>query len=98
MRTWPAPPSRTIGRCCCSAGATVREGSPARRVLTADSLLMLSIFAATVLVSALLLFLVEPMFARMALPLLGGAPAVWNTALVWYQTALLAGYPYAHLL
>lgn len=36
------------------------------------------------------------MFARMALPLLGGAPAVWNTALVFYQAVLLAGYAYAH--
>src|SRR5439155_19749047 len=41
---------------------------------------------------------VEQMFARMALALLGGAPAVWNTALVWYQAALLAGYAYALLL
>src|SRR4051812_8143252 len=36
------------------------------------------------------------MFARMVLPLLGGAPAVWNTCLVFYQLALLAGYLYAH--
>src|SRR4051794_18539521 len=36
------------------------------------------------------------MFARMVLPLLGGAPAVWNTCLVFYQMALLAGYVYAH--
>jgi hypothetical protein len=45
---------------------------------------------------ALLLFLVQPMFARMVLPLLGGSPAVWNTAMVFYQAALLAGYAYAH--
>ncbi len=36
------------------------------------------------------------MFARMALPLLGGSPAVWNTAMVFYQAVLLAGYAYAH--
>jgi hypothetical protein len=36
------------------------------------------------------------MFARLALPLLGGAPAVWNTAIVFFQSALLAGYAYAH--
>lgn len=55
------------------------------------------LFATTALLGAFLLFLVEPMFARMVLPLLGGAPAVWNTCLVFYQLALLAGYLYAHL-
>lgn len=54
-------------------------------------------FAATLFVSAALLFVVQPMFAKMVLPLLGGAPAVWNTCLVFYQAALLAGYVYAHL-
>lgn len=53
-------------------------------------------FAFTLLVSAILLFVVEPMFAKMVLPLLGGAPAVWNTCLVFYQAALLGGYLYAH--
>lgn len=47
--------------------------------------------------SAALLFMVEPMFGKMALPLLGGSPAVWNTCMVFYQGALLAGYLYAHL-
>jgi Flp pilus assembly protein TadD len=54
-------------------------------------------FAATLFLSAALLFAVEPMFAKMVLPLLGGAPAVWNTCLVFYQATLLAGYLYAHL-
>ncbi len=54
-------------------------------------------FAVTLFVSALLLFVVQPMFAKMALPLLGGAPAVWNTCLVFYQATLLVGYVYAHL-
>src|SRR5690349_14258245 len=40
----------------------------------------------------------QPMFAKMALPLLGGAPAVWNTALVFFQAVLLLGYVYAHFL
>ena len=53
-------------------------------------------FAVTLFVSAALLFVVEPMFAKMVLPLLGGAPAVWNTCLVFYQAVLLAGYLYAH--
>src|ERR1051325_936395 len=54
------------------------------------------LYAVTMLVSAGLLFIVQPMFARMVLPLLGGSPAVWNTALVFYQAVLLAGYAYAH--
>ena len=57
---------------------------------------MAFLFSLTALSGAFLLFLVEPMFARMVLPLLGGAPAVWNTCLVFYQVALLAGYLYAH--
>jgi hypothetical protein len=48
-------------------------------------------------ISAALLFLVEPMIAKMLLPLLGGTPAVWNTCLVFFQTMLLAGYLYAYL-
>ncbi len=57
---------------------------------------MLILFGVTIFVGASLLFLVQPMFARMALPLLGGAPAVWNTAMVFYQAVLLVGYAYAH--
>ncbi|MFN7055798.1 spermidine synthase [Hyphomonas sp.] len=56
------------------------------------------LFVATVFVSAALVFLVQPMFARMATPLLGGSPNVWNVSLVCFQAALLAGYAYAHLL
>ena len=55
------------------------------------------LFALTLLVSATLLFLIEPMFAKMVLPRLGGSPAVWNTCMVFYQAVLLAGYLYAHL-
>ncbi len=55
-------------------------------------------FLLAVFVSAALLFLVEPMFARMVLPRLGGAPAVWNTCVAFYQTLLLAGYAYAHVI
>ena len=54
-------------------------------------------YATTLLVSATLLFVVQPMFARMVLPLLGGTPAVWNTCMVFYQACLLGGYIYAHL-
>src|SRR5260370_37636132 len=56
------------------------------------------LYAATLFVSALLLFWVQPLIAKMMLPLLGGAPAVWNTAMMFFQLVLLAGYGYAHLL
>lgn len=58
---------------------------------------MVTLFAVTLFASATLLFLVELMFAKMVLPLLGGTPAVWNTCMVFFQAALLAGYVYAHL-
>jgi hypothetical protein len=53
------------------------------------------LFAATLFVSAALLFWVEPLVAKLLLPLLGGAPSVWNTCLLFFQTLLLAGYAYA---
>ncbi|MFZ3006628.1 MAG: hypothetical protein WA047_10655 [Phenylobacterium sp.] len=56
------------------------------------------LFALTIFASASLVFLVEPMIAKLVLPLLGGGPSVWNTSLAFFQTALLAGYGYAHLL
>ncbi len=59
--------------------------------------MLLAIYTVTMFLSALLLFMVQPMFAKMALPLLGGSPAVWNTAMVFYQAMLLGGYIYAHV-
>jgi hypothetical protein len=56
------------------------------------------LYAATLFVSALLLFWVQPLIAKLMLPLLGGTPAVWNTAMMFFQLVLLAGYGYAHLL
>lgn len=53
-------------------------------------------FSLTLLLSAALLFSVQPMFSKMILPLLGGTPAVWNTAMLFFQVMLLAGYAYAH--
>jgi len=57
-----------------------------------------TMFVVTILTGSFLLFLVQPMVARMALPRLGGAPAVWNSAMLVYQALLLAGYAYAHWL
>ncbi len=58
---------------------------------------MLLVFTATIFLSAFLLFLVQPMVAKMVLPVLGGSPAVWNTSMVFFQAVLLAGYLYAHV-
>ncbi|KLE34344.1 fused MFS/spermidine synthase [Aurantiacibacter luteus] len=54
------------------------------------------LFVATIAAGSFLLFLVQPMVARMTLPRLGGAPNVWNSALLVYQALLLGGYAYAH--
>jgi SAM-dependent methyltransferase len=54
-------------------------------------------FTLAVFLSAALLFVVEPMFGKMVLPLLGGSPAVWTTCMLFFQGALLLGYLYAHL-
>lgn len=52
-------------------------------------------YAATIFLSAFLLFLVQPIIARQILPWFGGASSVWTTCLVFFQSALLAGYAYA---
>ncbi|MDY0958800.1 fused MFS/spermidine synthase [Sphingomonas sp. CFBP8993] len=57
-----------------------------------------ALFVVTILTGSFLLFLVQPLVARMALPRLGGAPAVWNSAMFVYQALLLGGYAYAHAL
>src|SRR5438067_9033207 len=59
---------------------------------------LLATFVAAIFLSAALLFAVQPMFTKMVLPRLGGAAAVWSVAMVFFQTALLAGYAYAHWL
>ena len=59
---------------------------------------MTFLFAAAMFVNALLLFLVQPMFAKLLLPRFGGSPAVWTTCMLFFQSALLAGYAYSHSL
>src|SRR5437763_13269359 len=72
---------------------------PAAPLLSAPNLrLAPALFAATLSASALLLFAVQPMFTKIVLPMLGGAPSVWSVAMVFFQAALLIGYAYAHLL
>lgn len=59
---------------------------------------MLPVFTAATFLGAALLFAIQPFAARQALPVFGGSPAVWNTAVMFFQTVLLLGYIYAHLL
>ena len=55
-------------------------------------------FAITVLISAFLLFLVQPLIVKAILPWFGGSPGVWTTAVLFFQIVLLAGYSYAHIM
>src|SRR4029078_8054084 len=57
---------------------------------------MTLLFAAAMFVNARLLFLVQPLFAKLLLPRFGGSPAVWTTCMLFFQSALLAGYAYSH--
>lgn len=76
-----------------SAPAAPRADAPA----AAGTGALLAVFTVAVFLSAFLLFLVQPLFGKMVLPLLGGSPAVWNTCMLFFQAALLGGYLYAHL-
>ncbi|HUJ50122.1 MAG TPA: fused MFS/spermidine synthase [Bryobacteraceae bacterium] len=58
---------------------------------------MILAYAGTIFLSAFLLFAVQPMIGKMILPWFGGSAAVWNTCLLFFQAALLAGYLYAHV-
>jgi len=58
--------------------------------------MLLTVYTCAIFVGAFLIFLVQPMVAKMALPLFGGSPSVWNTSMVFFQILLLAGYGYAH--
>jgi hypothetical protein len=56
------------------------------------------LFAATIFLSAFLLFQIQPLIGKWILPWFGGGPAVWTTCLLFFQTTLLGGYAYAHVL
>src|SRR5271156_345822 len=56
------------------------------------------VYAATIFLSAFLLFQIQPMIAKFILPWFGGSAAVWSAALLFFQLVLLAGYLYAHCL
>lgn len=76
------------------AAATARPGPRDRQHFR----VLLATFTLSIFLSAALLFMVQPMAGKILLPLLGGSPAVWNTCMVFFQGALLAGYGYSHLL
>jgi hypothetical protein len=76
------------------ASSTPASSLGATRRMTAT----VPIYTVTLFLSAFLLFGIQPMFAKMVLPKLGGSPGVWSVAMVFFQTALLAGYGYAHWL
>src|ERR1700731_1406334 len=95
----PAPKGRAPGkkeleeRTMADLPATVTIGRA-----TQSRAALLAAFIAAIFLSAALLFLIEPMFTKMVLPRLGGSPSVWSVAMVFFQTMLLAGYAYAHVL
>src|SRR6185437_15998488 len=90
-----APPSsrRLTGVFMSAAELVTSQPSVASR-----NRVVLLTYTAAIFVSALLLFSVQPLFTKMVLPRLGGSPAVWSVAMVFFQSLLLAGYVYAHLL
>jgi hypothetical protein len=82
-----------------SSPATVIDGPGAAAEPSASrNRLVLAVYTSAIFVSALLLFSVQPLFTKMVLPRLGGSPAVWSVAMVFFQSLLLAGYAYAHFL
>lgn len=76
--------------------ASVTQAS--NRLQTRRIAATLPVFIATIFTSAFLLFGIQPMFAKMVLPKLGGSPGVWSVAMVFFQSVLLLGYAYAHFL
>lgn len=77
---------------------SISEAALPQRLAAAREGLTLPAFAGALLLSALLLFSVQPMFTKMMLPSLGGSPAVWSVAMVFFQIMLLLGYLWAHAL
>src|SRR3990170_2089367 len=72
-----------------------KRGASGKKRASGGGLLML-LFPATIFISAALLFLVEPMFAKFVLPSFGGTPAVWTGSMMFFQATLLVGYLYVH--
>ncbi|MBR0825885.1 fused MFS/spermidine synthase [Bradyrhizobium manausense] len=77
---------------------SIVQSAAAEQPSSSRNRLVLTVYTAAIFVSALLLFSVQPLFTKMVLPRLGGSPAVWSVAMVFFQSLLLAGYAYAHFL
>src|SRR5258708_10349275 len=81
-----------------SSAATGKSSAATGQPSASRSRLVLIVYTAAIFVSALLLSSVQPLFTKMVLPRLGGSPAVWSVAVVFFQSLLLGGYAYAHYL
>jgi hypothetical protein len=90
-------PSRAERSASIGGAASVLNGEAADTARQTSRYSLVLLFGAGLWCGAVLMFLVEPMAAKMVLPHLGGAPAVWNTCVVFFQATLLAGYAYAHV-
>jgi hypothetical protein len=77
-------------------GIKIDKKDAARKGTPGNTSLMI-LFSVTIFVSAALLFLIEPMFAKFVLPSFGGTPAVWTGSMMFFQAALLTSYLYVHL-
>src|ERR687885_2348574 len=75
-------------------GKMIGKGSAKKRASGGASMMVL--FSVTIFISAALLFLVEPMFAKFVLPLFGTTPAVCTGSMMFFQAALLLSYLYVH--
>ncbi len=71
--------------------AATEHHSTSRQHLTVAAFVLASFLGSA------LLFLIQPMVARLLLPLVGGSPSLWNTSMVFFQAVLLGGYAFAHL-
>ena len=78
-----------------AAGATLERHAAFPKAMAGA---MVGVFAFSIFASAFLLFLIEPMVAKMVLPLVGGTAAVWTASVLFFQAVLLVGYGYSHWL
>jgi hypothetical protein len=78
--------------------AVRKQKSKVARALALPNGVVLALFTLAIFLSAALIFAVQPMFTKLVLPRLGGSPSVWSVAMVFFQTMLLVGYAYAHLI
>src|SRR5262245_48175059 len=93
----PDAPSQPMTTPSATASSPSPSESSAANAAVAPPQLAWAI-ALAIFVSAFLLFQVQPLLGKFILPWFGGTPAVWTTAMLFFQVALFGGYTYAHLL